>query len=502
MSVSRIETVVLSDLHLTAAHEPEAHRPLWMAYKRREYFVDEDFGRLLTHIRSVAQAPVELVLNGDVFDFDAVTELPKEPEGEVNWLARLRGLASEEWMSLFKLECILRDHPVFFDHLGAFLRHGGRVVFVIGNHDTELQWPSVQQRIRRRLGVDDTSGERAISGADDTVVFCAWFYVSGDDTFISHGHQFDPYCAAQSPIDPLIEIGGRPRVRVPFGDLAGRYMINGMGYFNPHATENCIMTGWAYLKFFLRYMLRTQPLLLWTWFWGALVTMVIALREHWAPALRDPLMVDVKVRDIARRSNATPAMVRKLHALSVPSACGSPLKIMRELWLDRGLLFIGVVYAAWQIILLVNVAWPASPLWVLVPLGVLLPPYFVYASSVSPSVFKHHLLSPERADLIRRITGARRVICGHTHVPERVDIGAVSYFNGGSWSPAFATPECIERIGTQTFVWIRPGAPGARHAALYEWPVGASEPRRYDEGEQPPGWKPPADEATGERQAS
>ena len=479
-----IETVIVSDLHLTEAHVPHPRRPLWMAHKRREYFVDGDVGRLIAHVEENATAPVELVLNGDIFDFDAVTELPTEPAGEINWLARVRGLASEEWMSLFKIDCIIRDHPSFFDDLAGFVRRGGRAIFIIGNHDLELHWPSVQARIRDRIAPRTTSGEHSLDPADDPVVFCEWFYLSAEDTYISHGHQYDPNCVAKSAIHPLIQIAGRPRVRIPFGDLAGRYMMNGMGYFNPHATESYIKTAWAYARFFFRYMVRTQPLLLWTWFWGALVTLFVSLRDHWSSAMRDPLTVEAKVRAIARRSRVTRAMVRQLHEVSVSSACNNPIRIMRELWLDRGLLFLGVLYAAWQIILLINFAAPISPLWVLVPLGVLLPPYFVYARSVNPTVFKQPLLTKERAELIHKITGARHVVFGHTHAPECSQVGPVTYFNGGFWSPAFTEPDCRERVGTQTFVWIRPDGDGWRHAALYEWPVGGSEARLID-GEAP-----------------
>ena len=29
--------------HLTEAHEPDEVRPLWMAYKRREFYIDDEF---------------------------------------------------------------------------------------------------------------------------------------------------------------------------------------------------------------------------------------------------------------------------------------------------------------------------------------------------------------------------------------------------------------------------------------------------------------------------
>src|SRR5690606_17966950 len=118
---------------------------------------------------------------------------------------------------------------------------------------------------------------------------------------------------------------------------------------------------------------------------------------------------------------------------------------------DRGVLLLGIVYAAWQIVLLINFAWPVSPLWVLVPLALMLPPYFIYSASVAPTVFKKPLLDEERARLIASITGARRVVFGHTHEPCVAQVGPVEYVNGGSWSPAFAEPDCKTRIGTQTF---------------------------------------------------
>lgn len=466
-----VQTFVLSDLHLTEAHHPDPRRPLWMAYKREDHFIDEDFAQLLAHAKEACgDEPAELVLNGDIFDFDAVTQLPEDPPARIDWLARVRGLASEEWMSAFKMEVIIRDHPVWFSALREFIARGNRVVFVAGNHDVELAWPSVQRLIAEALDVE-------VNG--DSLVFCEWFYLSGNDTYISHGHQYDPNCVVQNPIDPLIEVHGRPRVRIPFGDLAGRYMLNGMGYFNPNATENYIMSALQYVRFFLRYMLLTQPLLLWSWFWSAMATLWISLTEHWRPPMRDPLRVDEKVADVARRSNTTPAVVRKLEALNVASACAHPVNIMKVLWLDRGLLFLLLMFACWQLILHINVALPISTLWVFVPIACVLPPYLVYASRVKATVFDKPLLNTARAELIHKITGAKTVVFGHTHKPLLEQVGPVRYLNGGFWSAAFAEPECKNRIGTQTFVWIRPTPSGERAATMYELAPGDDTPKVF-----------------------
>lgn len=471
-----MDTVILSDIHLADAEPLNPRRPYWKAFKRKEFFVDDDFAKLLRHLSAQAQEPAELVLNGDIFDFDTVMEMPPLPPRPVHWLMRLRGLRSEEWMSRFKMDCIVRDHPVWFSALGEFVGHGHRVVFVIGNHDLELLWPAVQQQARVAMGLPPD---------DPGVVFCNWFYLSGGDTFVSHGNQYDPYCSVPDPVNPLILVGGQPRVRIPFGDLANHYMLNGMGYFNPHATANYIMSGGQYVAFFLRYMARDQPLLIWTWFWSACATLVMTLMEFLRPAMRDPLTVEQTVATIAERAHATPAMVRQLQAMDVPSACTNPLMIARELWLDRGLLFAAMVYGAFQLVLAVNLVWPISPWWVLVPLSALFPLFLSYSFRVRPETFVLPLLTPERADLIARITGARFAVFGHTHIPELRQIGPLLFCNAGFWSPAFAEPSCQRRLGTQTFAWLRPDG-AQRSLAMWEWTPGAEAPAPWQDNTPQP----------------
>ena len=102
-------TVIVSDMHLSEAARPDPARPLWMEYKRRELFIDDDFARFLGYLGESADGPIELVLNGDIFDFDSVTQVPVG-DTRVDWLARRRGLGSEEWMSLYKMTVIIAEH--------------------------------------------------------------------------------------------------------------------------------------------------------------------------------------------------------------------------------------------------------------------------------------------------------------------------------------------------------------------------------------------------------
>lgn len=469
------QTIVLSDLHLSDAEPVDPKRPLWKAFKRREYFVDQDVALLLRHAASMAEAAgdaLEIVFNGDVFDFDPIMQMPNPPPGPMHWLWRLRGLGTEQWCSSFKMALIIADHPQFFQVCGEIARRGHQVVFVMGNHDLELAWPHVQDQVRVALGIE--------ARFQANVRFCEWFYLAGGDTFISHGHMFDPYCTTPDPVHPLISIRGRPHVRLPFGEVANRYMLNGMGYFNPHATANYIMSAGQYVRFFFKYMVRSQPLLLWTWLWSATATLLVTLAEFLRPPLRDPLMVEHKVERIAERARATPAMVRQLAAVSVPSACTNPFMVVRELWLDRAALFAAVIAAAWHSVIYANFVLPTQWWWVFVPLTLLFPLFLSYSFRVRPETFAKPLVDGNRAEWIHRITGARFAVLGHTHLPELKTIGPLQVCNAGFWSPAFAEPECLTRIGTQTFAWLGPGDQG-RQLRLLQWAAGATAPSPFVE---------------------
>jgi hypothetical protein len=148
-------TAVVSDLHLCES-EPLNHKhPLWKKFKSKDFFFDVEFFSFLKFIHGEAQGKtVELILNGDIFDFDSVTSFPQEPGYHVSWLETRRGLDSEKEKSIYKIEVILKDHPIWVEALTWFVSEGHRVVFVIGNHDVELNWLDVQKKILELLNLD------------------------------------------------------------------------------------------------------------------------------------------------------------------------------------------------------------------------------------------------------------------------------------------------------------------------------------------------------------
>jgi len=321
---SEKNTIVLSDIHLADAEPPHKKHPLWKRFKQPDLFIDASFKNLLVYLEEQSEGSIELVLNGDIFDFDSVMAFPEgEADFKVSRLERKRGLNTEEPKSRFKIKKILEDHPVFVEALRTFLSNGHRVVFVTGNHDMELHWPSVRQDILEHLDLPE--------GLQENVRFVEWFYVSNGDTLIEHGNQYDAYCLCHNPIFPFILKGSTRWVHLPFGNLAGKYMTNGMGLFNPNLESSYIMSLKGYIVFFFRYLIRIQPLLLWTWFWGASTTLLVSLLEGLMPADKDPLLMNRRVNEIARRSNATSGTVMSLLELRVHPAIFNPLTwIMRE----------------------------------------------------------------------------------------------------------------------------------------------------------------------------
>jgi UDP-2,3-diacylglucosamine pyrophosphatase LpxH len=455
-------TLVVSDIHLADAGELHPKYPLWKKFKLPELFVDKSFQDFLLKMQTKISHPIELVLNGDIFDFDSVMSIPKGLGFHVNWLERLRGLSSEEQKSKYKMQVILESHPIWVKTIRDFILAGNRVIFVIGNHDMELHWPSVQQELLAKLELPEEK--------KNFVRICEWFYISNQDTLIEHGNQYDAYCLCYNPIHPLIKKGSRIIIRLPFGNLAGKFMVNGMGLMNPHAQNSFIKESvWEYFRFYYKYVMRTQPLLLWTWFWSAFVTLLESVTEGLLPALRDPLTVDARIESIAKRANASVLVVLALKEVHVHPAIFNPFKILRELWLDRAILLGAIVLVSFQFFSFLNIFAHVSFWWFLFPILILMPAFIYYANSVQSEVDATQKAAFLMSPLSARITRVKRIVQGHTHMERHTQVEGVEVLNTGTWSPAYHDVECTQPYGRKCFAWIRPGHDNQRVSELYEW---------------------------------
>jgi UDP-2,3-diacylglucosamine pyrophosphatase LpxH len=475
-------TVVVSDIHLTTAEPKNAKDPLWRRYKQRDFFIDRAFCGFLSHIleKTAGLGQVELVLAGDIFDFDGVTQIPPGRNYSVSPLERLRGLHPEEPKSCEKMRLIIEDHPEFFDGLARFVKEGNLAVFIIGNHDLELHWPSVQRLVLDALALPPEDEVR--------VTFNNWFLISGGDTLIEHGNQHDSHSNGQNPVNPRIRGLKHDRIRLPFGCYANRLMINGMGYFNPHSERTFRMSTVEYIKFAFGHLLRKEPLLIWTWFWGACATVMFTAKETITPEVKDPLLVEEQIEEIAKLARTSPRVVRTLKEVHCPPMLFDPLSLLRELWLDRAFMVLFGAFMAYQTVAAMNLIGRVSYWWMFAIFALFLPFFIFYFASIKPKVnvdVKHY----EKAlQLIAQICGVKRVVFGHTHEFVHKSIGNVEYLNSGTWSPAFDDIACTRPSCPKTFVWIRPDntvaaadgdqagrAPQPRIANVFEWtPEGQS----------------------------
>lgn len=460
--INQMFTAIISDLHLCEAEPVHPKYPLWKKFKTGQFFFDKQFKIFLSSIESLSNGnQIELILNGDIFDFDSVTVLPLDPPYRLNWVEITRGLNPEEHKSTFKIQKIITDHPIWFGELSSFIKRGNKVVFVIGNHDLELHFPRVQEKIKEALNL---TGEEL-----DRITFSDFFYISNNDTLVEHGNQYDPYCVCQNPISPFIRKFNRIEVRLPFGNLASRYMINSMGFFNPHADSNYIMSASEYWRFFTKYLIRTQPLIIWTWFSSAVLVLTQSFLDRLMPEVKNPLTIEDRVEAIAKRSNATPRMVRELAELRVHPASSNPLQIARELWLDRAFL-VGIAFILTYILILqIKILWSVSLFWMFIPLFLFLPFFIFYSKSVVPQTMKYKEPRERTLSIAGQITKVRRVVYGHTHVIRHEWLGEIEHLNPGTWSPAFEDVECTRPVGKKAFVWIYPTAQQFRQAEVFEF---------------------------------
>lgn len=114
---------------------------------------------------------VELIINGDCFDFMGVE--PHDTGGVMD-----AGLAVE------KLRKVTAAHGPFFMTLGRFVRQPGRrITFMTGNHDIELCFAEVRAGIMEAMGVQQDDGR---------VYFCPTLsYRPLPDVYIEHGNAYD-----------------------------------------------------------------------------------------------------------------------------------------------------------------------------------------------------------------------------------------------------------------------------------------------------------------------
>jgi UDP-2,3-diacylglucosamine pyrophosphatase LpxH len=159
--------LVISDLHLADGH------PMLEGFGDAQQAALEGLVNAASGDGPLGDAEdVELIINGDCFDFLAVP--PYAADGTTTVVT-----------ATGKLEKIISVHRAFFETLSYFISLPGRhVTFLTGNHDIELIFEEVQAGILAAISGTQSRGQ----GAN----FCHTpFYRPLRDVYIEHGNQYD-----------------------------------------------------------------------------------------------------------------------------------------------------------------------------------------------------------------------------------------------------------------------------------------------------------------------
>jgi UDP-2,3-diacylglucosamine pyrophosphatase LpxH len=161
-----------------------------------DFFYDQKFAEFLAYYSSgdYEKAEVELVINGDFFNHLQVDPRELYPELITDRVAVARTGA------------IIEGHPAVFEGLRKFVAAPNHnIVFMIGNHDLGLFYPSVQRQVVDRIG-----GETRVHNMPQ--------YVTNGVVF-EHGNQqvAENWVDFQNPF--VTKDVSEPIINLPWGDL-------------------------------------------------------------------------------------------------------------------------------------------------------------------------------------------------------------------------------------------------------------------------------------------
>jgi hypothetical protein len=438
--------VVLSDVHLSQAHPEDPSDPLWMRYRRAAHHPDEDFASLVDALLATRGGDaIELVWNGDVFDFDA----PWVKDGR----STFDEFALDEAGCAAHLRRILADHPGWVRAAGRLLAAGHRLLVLSGNHDVELYWPAVRRALRGALA--DASGLDAAAVAA-RVRFRAWFHVTEDGIYLEHGSQYDRFSSLRWPMIPLTR--ARALVQPQLGKLAFKRTGGRMGYFNPYCEETFHLGLAGYLRHWRRFYARSERSLVRTWLGGGLRTAADIRRgrhgEDWSAENRALACAE---------TSAAPDAVDRTLALAARPIGDALVPVLRELWLDR-LLILAAVPSLAALAFAFGGPRPAF-----LSLGAAAAAVAGYERATPPPSPDSHIASPHAAAALFAIHGVRAVCLGHTHRPAGVWEGGRFLGNSGAWCPAFNDPHCTLPVLSRRPLLLLTSEAGVLSGGLCWW---------------------------------
>ncbi len=445
MSARKTHTVVISDVHLCQVVPSDG---LWMRYRNARFSPDAEIAAMLDGVRAGMGEgdDLEIVLNGDVFDFDA----PPVIDGEVTFLDQGRG----EDAAVQTIERILDDHAELAAALAHAVARGEHLIIMVGNHDTQVVFPGVQAAIRRRIG--------------ERILFRPWFHLSTTGIHLEHGNQYDPYCSYRFPTRPFAADG--KSIQPTMGSLTFRNLASRLGYFNPHIDSTFMLTVPDYVRHWATYYLFTRRELVLAWVKGSIRTFIANWKSR-TPA--DAAQTERLLREVASETALAPDLLQRQVALFVPPSQEARFQVFRELWLDRALMLLIALGVA-AAFLAAKGEWAslkaaAAAATVILVYEILVP------KPTLDDMYKHVDACEKK---VLGIYGRKAIVFGHTHIPlgewtaDGCFIG-----NSGTWVAGFKDIACTEpTMRGKPVIWLRGEAEGPLEGGLYRWTEGAFVP--------------------------
>ena len=466
-----MELIVISDLHLSTGYNEDTGR-----FSRNEdFFFDEEFRRFLRYLQKENPSNNHLIIDGDMFDFLQVaaggqelknylkkTGLPFEPAAkELKY-----GFGTEKDKTIWKLDVIAGGHEVFFRALAAFLSEGNRLSIISGNHDIELYWTEVQNKLKEHIDkykdISKTGGKRI----DDLIDFYPWFYYDKElQTYIEHGNQYDRLNSFHYLLCPLLKKGSNI-LWLPFGSFFVRYFFNRLETSNPFADNikpptRFMLWIWNEDKLqFLRNIFRYIP------------TMCgVFIKGGGLPKTDEQYLKSQNAEELeklAGQFGLPQGDVEKIYSLMCMPLTRKDLLN----FLTYSTFSFFVIASVISIILLAvfmigfKLTFWAALLRSLSSFGILIVPLIKWIFKLSNKDIFEKALPAIKAS----VKDVRTIVFGHTHDP---DIRTVSddcrYFNTGTWTTVFSDEERIIREAKQfSFVRVRK-EDGTPQAELYRW---------------------------------
>ena len=227
--------LVTSDMHLSAGRFIDG-----MQNPHEDFYFDQEFIEFMEYFSTGNfgnGCEVELILNGDVFDFLNVPINDEFPD------------VVNSSIALEKLHAIFAGHPEVTRAMQNFIKKPGkRIIYNVGNHDMDFFFPEVREEFCKTLGGENWSKDSVWVNTE------LEFLDYPEGIQIHHGNQFEAVHKTNYNKPFLTENVPEPLLYMPWGSVYVLKIINRLKW------ERDYIDKVKPAKFFMVYGLLTDPI--------------------------------------------------------------------------------------------------------------------------------------------------------------------------------------------------------------------------------------------------